>query len=122
MRLTKKQARNLKILSKMPIPKYHNNKVEYGGFLYDSKFECRIYQYFECLKAIGEVNRIVRQVPFHLGPKSNLIANFEVKFAGEDDVRYFKIEDMEDDNFLKKTKLVEKLYGVKIEIIKQEEF
>ena len=46
--------------------KYKSKKVEYQGYIFDSKFECTYFAYLQELEKKGEITNLQRQVKYEL--------------------------------------------------------
>ena len=46
--------------------KYNAKKVEYQGYIFDSKFECTYFVYLQELEKKGEITNLQRQVKYEL--------------------------------------------------------
>lgn len=64
-------------------PKYHNNKVEYDGHVFDSWKECRRYQTLYLMQRANLISNLRLQVPFVLEEAVIL------KGRRKPDIRYF---------------------------------
>ena len=49
--------------------KYHNKKTEYDGILFDSRKECKYYQYLKDLESAGEISNLQLQKKYVLQDK-----------------------------------------------------
>ena len=49
--------------------KYKSKKVEYQGYIFDSKFECTYFAYLQELEKKGEITNLQRQKSYELLPR-----------------------------------------------------
>ncbi len=116
-----------------PVPKparkskYDNVPTEVDGYRFASKLEAKYYVELELRRKAGEVLYYLRQVPFHLPGGVIYRVDFQIFSPAPahcDDPRLLQVEyvdtkgtDTQDSK--NKIKLVQALYGVKIEIVRK---
>lgn len=64
-----------------PNNKYGAIKTEYGGVLYDSKFEAKIAQELDLRVKTGEFSSVTRQVPLSLRAYGGLVCTYRIDFV-----------------------------------------
>ena len=101
-------------------------KSEFGGSIYDSKFEASCAADLELLKKAGEITRWERQVKIPLEVNGYLIANYYIDFVSyhkDGTVEYIEAKGYATPVWRMKWKLFEALYadkpGVILTVIKQ---
>lgn len=100
--------------------KYRNAPVIVDGYRFDSKLEADRYQELKLLKASGEVEWFLRQVPFHLAPAVTWRADFLVIWR--DRAERVTAEDAKGfltDTARVKLALVRERYGVDVRILRR---
>jgi hypothetical protein len=101
--------------------KFKAKPVLDDGHRYDSKLEWQFKNHLELLKKSGEVLFFLRQVPFHL--PGGLVYKLDfMPFYSDGTVRLFDPKGVETPEFKMKKKMVEEIYPVEIEIVKQNDF
>ena len=73
--------------------KYHNEKVEYDGIVFDSKKEMSYWIKFKLMEKSGEIKNLERQIEYELLPKFELNGKTYRKTVYKCDFRYFSNED-----------------------------
>ena len=98
--------------------KYHAVPVVDDGFRFASKAEAKYYEELKlrCNDG-GDVLFFLRQVPFHLPGNTRYVVDFQ-EFHVDGSVHFIDVKGVETGMFKLKKRMVEQLYPVKIEIVK----
>lgn len=73
--------------------KYHNEKVEYNGIVFDSKKEMSYWIKFKLMEKSGEIRDLQRQCEYELLPKFELNGKTYRKTVYKCDFRYISAKD-----------------------------
>lgn len=99
--------------------KYGNIKTEIDGFVFDSKREAGRYAELKLLEQSGEITNLVMQVgyPCVINGKvvCSYIADFEYLTTADNKLHTEDVKGYRTKEYKIKKKLVEALYGIKIE-------
>lgn len=111
-----------------PVPKkarrskYSNIPTEADGIKFQSKLEARYYVELDLRRKAGEVLYFLRQVPFHLpGGVIYRVDFMEVGLRPHGClwIRYVDCKGVDTQDSANKIKMVQAIYGVKIELIRK---
>jgi len=97
--------------------KYRATEAMRDGIRFDSTKEARYYDNLKWRRQAGEIAMFLRQVPFHLPGNVKYVVDF-MEFHADGSVHFVDVKGMETAQFKTKKKLVEALYPVEIELIK----
>lgn len=101
--------------------KFKAKPVNDDGHYFSSTLEWKYFKHLELLKKAGEVLFFLRQVPFHLPGGVKYVCDFQV-FYTNGDVRFVDVKGLETDSFKFKSKIVENIYPLEIDVVKKGEF
>lgn len=107
--------------------KYHNRKVIYDGYTFDSIKEKNYYIKLKILEKAGEITELELQKEFELQPKYKLNnkttrritykADFTYKTTKDDKLHVVDVKGFRTDVYRLKKKIFEYKYGIEIEEI-----
>lgn len=110
------------------VTKYHNKKVKYDGYTFDSIREKNYYIKLKLLEKAGKIKELELQKEFELQPSYKLNnktirkityrADFTYKTAEDDKLRVIDVKGYRTDVYRLKKKLFEYRYKIEIEEIK----
>lgn len=98
--------------------KFNAKRTERDGFSFDSEAEAEYYDHLKELKESGEILFFLRQVPFDLRDGEKYRTDFQI-FWANGEITFEDVKGMETPEFIRKKKVVERMYPVEIEIIKK---
>jgi hypothetical protein len=99
--------------------KYRNVATVIDGIRFSSKAEARYYAKLEALRAEGQIDFFLRQVPFHLPGGVRYVCDFAIQWANRSGMDFVDVKGVETAMFRLKKKQVESLYkGVVIRCVK----
>lgn len=103
--------------------KYHNNKIEYDGILFDSKKEMSYWIKFKLMEKSGKISDLKRQVKFILQPsyefngktirQISYIADFT--YIQDKQMHIIDAKGVKTEVYKLKKKMFEYKYGIEIE-------
>ena len=96
--------------------KYNAKATMRDGFYFGSTLEANYYDYLKLLKAAGEVEYFLRQVPFHLPGNVTYRVDFQV-FYMDGHHEYVDTKGRITKEFIRNQKQVEHLNPVKIKVV-----
>ena len=109
------------------VAKYHNKKVEYDGYTFDSIKEKNYYIKLKLLEKAGKIKELELQKEFELQPSYKLNnktsrkityrADFTYKTAEDDKLHVIDVKGFRTDVYRLKKKLFEYKYRIEIEEI-----
>lgn len=102
----------------MPYRKYGNRRVEYDGFVFDSRLESLRYQELVLFERAGEIKDLELQPKFSLDVNGHHIANYYADFRYLDcktgQIVVEDVKGMRTKEYRLKKKLVEAIYGMTV--------
>jgi len=109
------------------VRKYHNKKVEYDGYTFDSIKEKNYYIKLKLLEKAGKIKELELQKEYELQPSFKLNnktsrkityrADFTYKTTEDDKLHVIDVKGFRTDVYRLKKKLFEYRYGIEIEEI-----
>lgn len=109
------------------VRKYHNKKVEYDGYTFDSIREKNYYIKLKLLEKAGKIKELELQKEYELQPSFKLNnktsrkityrADFTYKTTEDDKLHVIDVKGFRTDVYRLKKKLFEYRYGIEIEEI-----
>lgn len=109
------------------VRKYHNKKVEYDGYTFDSNREKNYYIKLKLLEKAGKIKELELQKEYELQPSFKLNnktsrkityrADFTYKTTEDDKLHVIDVKGFRTDVYRLKKKLFEYRYGIEIEEI-----
>lgn len=99
--------------------KYNNDLIEFDGKFFRSKKELGRYIELRALETAGEISDLKLQVPFELNHGGTHSFRYICDFLYKDKTGQIIVEDAKGaktKTFLKKAKLLEKEFGIKVKI------
>jgi hypothetical protein len=104
--------------------KYKAQRTDRDGVSFASKAEARYFDYLQIMQRQGRVLFFLRQVPFHLPGGVKYVVDFVEFWAPSNDepgeVKFVDVKGMETESFIMKKKMVEELYPIKIDVVKND--
>lgn len=101
--------------------KFKAKRVDDNGDKFPSTLEWKYFKHLQLLQKSGEVVFFLRQVPFHIPGGVKYVVDYQVFYA-DGSVSFVDVKGFSTETFRIKSKIVEDLYPVKIEIVKEGDF
>lgn len=101
--------------------KFRAKPVIEDGKRFASTLEWKYFKHLQLLQSIGDIVFFLEQVPFKLPGGTKYVCDFQV-FKADGSVSFVDVKGMVTPTFTLKRKMVEEIYPIQIEIIKQGDF
>lgn len=101
--------------------KFKAKAVEEDGHRFPSTLEWKYFNHLELLKKCGEVLFFLRQVPLHLPGGTKYVVDYQI-FTADGQVKFVDVKGFETSEFTLKKKIVEAIYPITIEVVKNGDF
>lgn len=116
-------AGEFRLLPKVGVSKYRNQKVEFDGIKFDSKAEARFYAVLKQRFKIGEISALELQRRFKIfGPDGKLITTYRADFCFwdhvEDRFRCVDVKGVETYAFKIKKRMMMSHFGIDVEVVR----
>ena len=103
---------------------YHKFKakpVDDGGFKFASTLEWKYFKHLQLLQKAGEVLFFLQQVPIRLPGGTKYVVDYQI-FTSDGRVRFVDVKGISTVLFETKKKIVEDIYPIEIEVVRQGDF
>jgi len=97
--------------------KFSAKSVKDDSHKFSSKLEHRYYQQLLLRQRAGDIVFFLRQVPFHLPGGVKMVIDYQ-EFLSDGTVKFVEVKGFETPLYIAKKKMVEEIYPVTIEVIK----
>ena len=101
--------------------KYNSKKTVVDGWTFDSRLEADYYRHLKSTQELYHIKNIFRQVPLLLAQKSKLVVDFMIHYENGD-LLFADTKGFMTANASTKIKIAERLYNIKIHIVKRGDF
>lgn len=97
--------------------KYHSQKTEHLGQMFDSKWECECWKRFKAAELAGGIRAVIRQVSLPLPMSRRRIRVDFLIIENNGQHRWYDAKGFETPEFKLKADVIKSAYGITIELI-----